>query len=51
MARLAARHDVYAWERNMGYGTRAHREAILAHGLSAHHRRSFCESLQTSLEL
>lgn len=51
MAKLAARYDPYAWERNMGYGTRAHREAILSHGLTAHHRRSFCLSLQTSLEL
>jgi len=51
MAKLAIRHDPYAWERNMGYGTRAHREAIVAHGLTAHHRRSFCLSLQTSLEL
>ncbi len=51
MAKLAARHGPYAWERNMGYGTRAHREAILSHGLTAHHRRSFCLALQTSLEL
>jgi ribonuclease HII len=51
MVKLAARHAAYAWQRNMGYGTRAHREAILAHGLTAHHRRSFCLSLQTSLDL
>jgi len=51
MRTLAARHDPYAWDRNMGYGTRAHREAIRVHGLTAHHRRSFCLSLQTSLEL
>jgi len=51
MVKLAARHEWYVWERNMGYGTRAHREAILSHGLSAHHRRSFCLALQTSLEL
>jgi ribonuclease HII len=51
MGKLAGRYEAYAWERNMGYGTRAHREAILAQGLTAHHRRSFCESLQTSLEL
>jgi ribonuclease HII len=51
MVKLATRHAAYAWQRNMGYGTRAHREAILAHGLTAHHRRSFCLSLQTSLDL
>lgn len=51
MQRLAARYQGYAWERNVGYGTAAHRAAIEQHGLSAHHRRSFCLSLQTSLEL
>ena len=51
MQRLAVRHPGYAWERNAGYGTRAHREAIEATGLSAHHRRSFCLNLQTSLDL
>lgn len=31
----------YAWERNKGYASPAHREAIAQHGLSAHHRRSW----------
>jgi ribonuclease HII len=35
----------------MGYGTAAHREAIAARGLTAHHRRSFCLNIQTALEL
>ncbi len=51
MRRLAARHDGYAWERNAGYGTVAHRQAIVERGLTAHHRRSFCLSLQTTLPL
>jgi ribonuclease HII len=51
MQRLARRHPAYAWERNAGYGTAAHRQAIEAHGLTAHHRRSFCLTLQTTLEL
>jgi ribonuclease HII len=41
MAKLAARYPDYGWERNQGYATREHREAIRAHGLTPHHRRSF----------
>ncbi len=41
MARLAAAHPGYGWERNAGYGTRAHREGLAQLGPTAHHRRSF----------
>ncbi len=41
MTRLAARYPEYGWERNSGYATREHRDAIRAHGLTPHHRRSF----------
>jgi ribonuclease HII len=41
MARLAQRYDRYGWERNAGYGTQEHRAALLAHGVTPHHRRSF----------
>jgi ribonuclease HII len=41
MARLALRHAQYRWEQNSGYGTKAHRDAIVAHGHTRHHRRSF----------
>ena len=41
MARLARRHIHYCWESNAGYGTRAHRDAIVAYGHTPHHRRSF----------
>jgi ribonuclease HII len=41
MARLATRHDHYRWEQNSGYGTRAHRDAIVLHGHTRHHRCSF----------
>ena len=41
MRALALRHPAYAWARNAGYGTAAHRAAIDAHGPTAHHRRSF----------
>ena len=41
MAELDARHPGYGWNRNAGYGTREHREALLRIGVSPHHRRSF----------
>lgn len=34
-------HPQYNWERNKGYPTREHREAILAYGLTSYHRLSF----------
>lgn len=50
MSRLAARYDGYGWERNKGYGTSQHRDAIDALGLTPHHRRSFA-GLQLDLGL
>jgi ribonuclease HII len=41
MTQLARRHDRYGWERNAGYPTAEHRAAILAHGITRHHRKSF----------
>ena len=41
MTRLAARYPEYGWERNMGYATREHREAVRRCGLTPHHRTSF----------
>jgi ribonuclease HII len=41
MERLAVRHPAYGWERNKGYGTPEHLEALDRHGPTAHHRRSF----------
>jgi ribonuclease HII len=31
----------YGWDRNKGYGTESHRNAIEIYGISEHHRRSF----------
>lgn len=31
----------YAWEKNAGYGTKAHQDGLAAHGVTPHHRRSF----------
>ena len=41
LARLARRHPHYAWERNAGYGTAQHFDAIARVGVTAHHRRTF----------
>jgi ribonuclease HII len=41
MRRLAPRHPDYAWERNVGYGTAAHRSGLAARGRSPHHRLTF----------
>jgi len=41
MRQLAVEHPGYGWETNMGYGTRAHRDGLSAHGVTPHHRRSF----------
>jgi ribonuclease HII len=51
MRALAARHGAYGWERNAGYGTTTHRAALEAHGLTPHHRRSFCVRSQLELLL
>ena len=52
MQRLAARHPVYGWESNAGYGTPAHLAALRSHGLTAHHRLTFCRTaLGGQLEL
>lgn len=41
MRRIALDFPEYGWERNMGYPTREHLDAIIAHGYTPHHRRSF----------
>jgi ribonuclease HII len=41
MVKLSRRYRRYGWERNKGYGTREHAEAIKKHGVCTHHRRSF----------
>jgi len=41
MEALHLKYPSYGWESNRGYPTRAHRRAILEHGATRHHRRSF----------
>lgn len=41
MIKLAQRYGGYSWHTNKGYGSAAHRAAILSQGVTPHHRRSF----------
>lgn len=41
MAQLAKIYPYYAWERNAGYGTKAHQEGLAKHGITDLHRKSF----------
>lgn len=48
MTKIAADYPMYGWERNMGYPTEEHREAIKQHGLCEHHRRGFSVKIHES---
>lgn len=41
MTELSLRYPGYGWERNMGYPTEDHRNAIIAKGLTPEHRLTF----------
>ena len=41
MQELHEKYPVYGWNRNKGYPTRTHREALDRHGITPHHRQSF----------
>ena len=41
MEQLAAEHPYYGWEHNMGYPTQAHKKALLEHGPTPWHRKTF----------
>jgi ribonuclease HII len=41
MADLARRHPGFGWERNAGYGTEEHKQALARLGVTAHHRKTF----------
>lgn len=46
MQRLALRYPAYGWAKNAGYAAAVHREAIITHGPTPHHRRGFGPLLQ-----
>jgi len=41
MKTLANDHPEYDWLQNKGYPTKKHRDAVLKHGLTPHHRKTF----------
>jgi len=45
MQKLDKEYPNYMWKNNKGYGTKAHREAILKYGLTKYHRIKFCEKV------
>ena len=49
MLEAAQAFPQYGWERNKGYGTAEHMEALRVHGASPLHRRSFAPVAQLSL--
>ena len=49
MLNLHKEFPKYHWDKNMGYPTKQHRQAIIENGISPFHRKSFNLSYQTSL--
>jgi len=49
MIEAASEHPHYGWERNKGYGTKEHMEALRVHGPTKLHRQSFGPVAQASL--
>lgn len=41
MEKIHLEFPEYGWDKNKGYGTASHRQAILTHGITPYHRRSF----------
>ena len=41
MIKLSEKYKNYAWERNFGYGTKAHINGLKKFGITSHHRKAF----------
>ncbi len=41
MIKLSEKFKNYAWDRNFGYGTKAHLEGLKKFGITSHHRKGF----------
>ena len=41
MIKLSEKFNHYAWERNFGYGTKAHIDGLKKFGITSHHRKGF----------
>ncbi|MFO0862420.1 MAG: ribonuclease HII [Candidatus Saccharibacteria bacterium] len=46
MQSLCEQYPEYCYDTNVGYGTKAHREALSKHGLTDIHRKSFCRQFK-----
>ncbi len=51
MEQLDKEFPHYNWKQNKGYPTKAHKQAIAAHGRCIHHRRSFNAGEQLRIEI
>lgn len=45
MRKLSSQYPIYFWEKNKGYATRQHIEAIKVYGISPLHRRTFLRKI------
>ena len=41
MIKLSKKFNRYAWEKNFGYGTKAHIDGLKKFGITIHHRKGF----------
>ena len=41
MIKLSKKFNNYSWEKNFGYGTKAHLEGLKKFGITSHHRKAF----------
>lgn len=46
MQKLSKIHTEYLWEKNAGYGTLIHRQAIVKHGATKYHRKSYLKDIK-----
>lgn len=51
MQRLAKKYPGYGWEKNAGYGTQQHRDALLELGVTPWHRRTYAPVKQAIEQL
>ncbi|HEV2017477.1 MAG TPA: ribonuclease HII [Gemmatimonadaceae bacterium] len=51
MTRLSRRYPHYIWDHNAGYTTREHVAGLTSHGITPHHRKSFCRISDLILEI
>lgn len=51
MARLSKKWPAYGWDKNVGYPTALHRQALQEYGCSPHHRQGFATVKQLSFKM